>query len=86
MKTGQGKTPAERQARGGTRTAPARRDGIAVTTASRAYRDLVHALADSVVEYHARRQGVEMVSHVNYSLQRRVQRQRLAGDAASRER
>ena len=51
-------------------------DGVSVMHASRAYRDLVHALADSVVEYHAMRHGVKMVSHVNYSLQQRVQRQR----------
>ncbi len=51
-------------------------DQVSVLHASRAYRELVHALADSVVEYHAMRHGVEMVSRVNYSLQKRVQRQR----------
>ncbi|MES3033517.1 MAG: hypothetical protein V4813_05920 [Gemmatimonadota bacterium] len=52
---------------------------VTVTHASRAYRDLVHALADSVVEYHALRHGVEVVSRVNYSLQKRVQRERDRG-------
>lgn len=57
--------------------------GVSATHASRAYRELVHALADSVVEYHAMRHGVDMVSHVNYSLSQRVQRQRAVSAAPS---
>jgi len=44
--------------------------------ASRAYLDLVQALGDSVVEYHALRRGSEIVTRINYSQQRRVQRER----------
>lgn len=48
-----------------------------VMRASRAYLDLVQALGDSVVEYHALRRGSEIVTRINYSQQRRVQRERL---------
>jgi hypothetical protein len=44
--------------------------------ASRAYLDLVQALGDSVVESHALRRGSEIVTRINYSQQRRVQRER----------
>lgn len=54
-----------------------------VMRASRSYLDLVQALGDSVVEYHAIRRGSEIVSRVNYSQQRRVQRERLATGIAS---
>ena len=47
-----------------------------VMRASRAYLDLVQALGDSVVEYHALRRGSEIVTRINYSQQRRVQRER----------
>jgi len=57
-----------------------------VMRASRSYLDLVQALGDSVVEYHAIRRGSEIVSRVNYSQQRRVQRERLATGVASRTR
>jgi len=43
---------------------------------SEAYRDLVQALGDGVVEYHAMRRGSEIISRVDYPLQRRVQRER----------
>ncbi len=54
-----------------------------VMRASRSYLDLVQALGDSVVEYHAIRRGSEIVSHVNYSQQRRVHRERLVTGVAS---
>jgi hypothetical protein len=47
-----------------------------VTRLSQEYRDLVQALGDGVVEYHAIRRGSEITSRVDYPLQRRVQRQR----------
>lgn len=47
-----------------------------VTRLSQEYRDLVQALGDGVVEYHAIRGGSEIISRVDYPLQRRVQRQR----------
>ena len=54
------------------------------TRLSKAYRDLVQALGDGVVEYHAVRRGSEIISRVDYPLQRRVQRQRQArGDGIS---
>jgi len=50
---------------------------------SQEYRDLVQALGDGVVEYHAVRHGAEIISRVDYPLQRRVQRERqILGDGA----
>jgi len=49
---------------------------VSATRLSEAYRDLVQALGDGVVEYHAVRRGSEIISRVDYPLQRRVQRER----------
>ena len=49
---------------------------VSATRLSEAYRDLVQALGDGVVEYHAIRRGSEIISRVDYPLQRRVQRER----------
>lgn len=49
---------------------------LAVARASSSYRELVDARSDSIVEYHAVRRGYDIVSRVNFSLLRRVQRRR----------
>jgi len=87
MTSVRGKSSATQRARaepGVANAAIARNPGTdSGTRMSQEYRDLVQALGDGVVEYHAVRHGAEIISRVDYPLQRRVQRERqILGDGA----